>query len=230
MARRWSPGWRMSVLVLLMLPVLVSLGFWQLERAAEKRGYEDVYLERQSQMAVAPPAQLQAFEFGRVKLTGHFDGQHQILLDNQTKDGRVGYWVISRFVGDDGRGWLVNRGWVAATSSRERLPDIAISTDPMSIVAVVWPDTGLMPLLAEDPWQQGWPKLVQRMDARRIAAVFDDVEPIELRLEAGQPGVLSPAPLTMPMAATKHIGYAVQWFALATMLSVGFIIFGFRSK
>lgn len=217
-------------MTLLALPLLLSLGFWQLDRAAEKRAYDNLYLERQSQLAVEPPEDLRDFAFGRVRLTGRFDDQQQFLLDNQTSNGRVGYWVISRFIAEDGRSWLINRGWLPASGGRETLPDISVSTDRISIIAVVWPDTGLMPLLAEDTWQPGWPKRVQRLDIERMAALFEATEPIELRLEAGQPEVLLAAPLVMPVGATKHTGYAVQWFGLAGVLSIGYLVYGFRRR
>ncbi len=53
--------------------------------------------------------------------------------------------------------------------------------------------------------------------------------PIEVRLEAGQPGVLRAAPLAVGLAAERHAGYAVQWFALAGVVLVGYALYGLRN-
>lgn len=223
---RWRPGWRMTLLVLAVLPILIRLGTWQLDRAEEKRAYENAYLERQGMLPVAPPRQDMAAAFSRVKLEGRFDSEQQFLLDNQVRDGRVGYWVINAFHASDGRTWLVNRGWIAAGTDRSKLPDIRPGDGPVEVVVVVWPDTGLLPLLKEDPWDDAWPKRVQRPNVARMAALVGAAA-VELRLEAGQPGVLSAAPLLMVVPSVKHTGYAVQWFALAGVLCISFIIYGF---
>jgi len=220
----------MTLLLVLLLPLLFRLGFWQLDRAAEKQAYENAYLQRQGMLAIDPPAQPLSLPYARVRLDGHYDNEAQYLLDNQIREGQVGYWTITRFVATDGRSWLVNRGWVAAGSRREILPDITISEDPVTIVAVIWPDTGLPPLLAEDKWDQDWPLRIQRLNIARMAAQLESTEAVELRLEEGQPGVLAPAPLLIHVRASKNIGYAVQWFGLAAVLTIGFIVYGFRRK
>jgi len=224
--RRFQPGNRMVLLVVLVLPILLWLGNWQLDRAEEKRRYEITYLERQGMLPIVPPADPAAIAFSRLKLSGHYDTSRQVLLDNQVSAGRVGYWVITRFQTQDGRSWLVNRGWAAAPERRDELPDIQVSEQPCELVAVVWPDTGLVPLLEEDRWEEDWPKRIQRLDVHTLGPLLHS-QAVELRLEAGQPGVLEAAPLLIPVSHEKHTGYAVQWFLLAGVLLVGFVFYGF---
>jgi cytochrome oxidase assembly protein ShyY1 len=52
--------------------------------------------------------------------------------------------------------------------------------------------------------------------------------PVEVRLENGSPGVLVAAALGHDFKAQTHEGYAAQWFGLAAVLVVGYIVFGFR--
>ena len=103
-----------------------------------------------------------------------------------------------------------------------------------SLTGLVWPELGLVPVFGEDRWADGWPKLIQRIEVERMAAVAGEagagVEALEIRLEAGQPGVFAAAPTELNMPAAKHTGYAVQWFGLATALAVGFVVFGFRKR
>ena len=222
---RFAPGWKMTLVVALLLPVLVALGFWQLERGALKRSLESSYLERLTRLPVAPGAEVLAEPFTRVRLRGSY-GKQVFLLDNQVAAGRVGYWVVQVFVTDAQR-YLVNRGFVPAPSSRDELPVIGAPQGTIEIVGAVWPFLGLVPLLDEDPWSDGWPKRVQRMNIERMARAAD-AAPVELRLENGQPGVFSAAPFAAVLSDARHRGYAVTWFGLSATLLIAYGAFGWR--
>ena len=236
--RSFQPGWGLSLAVVAMLPVLLALGVWQLQRAEEKSGYQSRYYDQLAQ----PPRPLAALTepltnagFARVVLTGRYQPGRDYLVDNRTRHGQPGYWVVSRFAGQDGRIYLVNRGWIAAPPRREALPDVVTPAGPVTLQAVVWPDLGLPPLLAEEAWPSRWPKRVQRLDVARMAA--DPGQPgtgpapvvaAELRLEPGQAGVFVAAPVDPGFVPERHQAYAAQWFGLAAVLLAGYVILGFR--
>jgi len=225
---RFAPGWGMTLACLVLVPALLALGVWQIERGAEKTRYQDRYLDRIGQPPQAVPASLDGSDFFRVHLTGEYLAGEHYLVDNRVREGRPGYWVVSRFGGDDGRIYLVNRGWLEAPPSREQLPRVATPAGPVRLVGVLWPDMGQPPLLGPDPWAAGWPKRVQRLDLPRMAGGGSSVVPVEVRLEPGVPGVLEAAPLAVDFRPERHRGYAVQWFALAVVLAVGYVMFGLR--
>ncbi|MFV2091443.1 MAG: SURF1 family protein, partial [Pseudomonadales bacterium] len=153
----------MTLFVVLLLPVVVGLGFWQLDRAEEKRSYEEAYLDRISALPVAPSQTLEDLkDFERLRLTGRFEPGRYFLLDNQTRQGAVGYAVISSFVAEDGRRWLVNRGFIEGDMHRQRLPVVVTPPGEVSLIGVLWPEVGLLPILGEDEWVAGWPKRIQR--------------------------------------------------------------------
>jgi surfeit locus 1 family protein len=219
----------MTLFVMVMLPTVVSLGLWQLDRAALKRSYEARYFDRMAEPARPVPTNLANMAFLRVSLSGAFDRERYFLVDNQIHEGRSGYWVVAVFAADDGRKFLVNRGWVEAPQFRDQLPSVRVPAGAVTTTGVIWPDTGMVPLLAEDPWAEGWPKRVQRLDIDSMArAVGDEVPAIELRLEAGQPGVDVAATLGHDFKAETHEGYAAQWFGLGGVLIIGYIVFGLR--
>jgi len=219
----------MTLFVALMLPVVLGLSVWQLQRAAEKSGYEAAYYDRLGMLPDSPPARPgPGHAFMRIRLRGEFvEGRHY-LVDNQVRQGRPGYWIVSEFLATDGRRWLVNRGWLPAPQTREELPPLPTPDGSVDLVAVVWPDTGLVPLLAPDPWPEGWPRRVQRLDVARMAANDPAVVPVEVRLEPGQPGVYAPAPVDVDFSPQRHYGYAFQWFALGVALLIGYLIFALR--
>lgn len=223
----------MTVFVAVMLPVVVSLGFWQLDRGAGKRLLEQRSLARLGMLPVAAPERVPNApdtDFLRVRLRGRYESGHHYLVDNRVQRGQPGYWVVTRFRARDGRVFLVNRGWIEAPASRDVLPSVDGPPEDVSITGVLWPDMGLPPLLAEDPWPTRWPRRVQRLDVARMAAQGQGAAPVEVRLEAGQPGVLSAAPVDVDFHPERHSGYAIQWFALAVVLAVGYGVFGLRRR
>ena len=174
----------------LLLPTVLALGFWQLDRAEEKRAYESAYLDRISAAAVVPAGDLLKLkDYTRLKLSGRFEPDHYFLVDNQTRQGAVGYAVVSSFVADDGNRWLLNRGFIEGTGDRQRLPQVETPKGAVSVVGVLWPEVGLLPVFEEDSWTRDWPKRVQQLDVERMARTLARGIPREVRLEAGQRGV-----------------------------------------
>ena len=53
-AYRWDTNWKTLLFVLVTMPILIKLGFWQLERADEKRALQARYAQQQ----LAPPVPL----------------------------------------------------------------------------------------------------------------------------------------------------------------------------
>lgn len=95
---RFKTDWRSTLLTALLLPLLVSLGFWQLSRAEEKRGILETVAQRHAMAPVLAetldalsPAQRQ---YRQVILNGAWLDQ-SFLLDNQVQHGHVGYQVLS---------------------------------------------------------------------------------------------------------------------------------------
>lgn len=203
-----------------MLPVVSSLGIWQLNRAEEKKGLEDAFAASLSSPVRMSRGEIQPFD--RIRLSGEY-GTEQFLVDNQIHQGKVGYWAIQTFRDDRGTVYLINRGWVPAPESRDELPEVETPAGVVSLQTMVWPQLGLPPVWGQDEWASGTVIRVQQRDIPRMAE-RTGAEPQELRLESGSPGVLVPAPQEINFGRATHLGYAVQWFGLATVLIAGWII------
>lgn len=98
------------------LIVLVGLGTWQLDRLDWKRDLIDKLQTRSTAAAVGLPtasADLEAFEFQRVAVTGTYRHDRELYLVSRSLRGNPGYHVLTPLVRGDGQGAvLVNRGWV----------------------------------------------------------------------------------------------------------------------
>ncbi len=228
--RRWRPNLAVSFCAIAALAVCVGLGFWQLERGADKARLEQSQLDRISALSVQARPELSERHFLRVHLRGGYAPDEYFLVDNQVVNQVAGYWVVQRFDAIDGRRWLVNRGWVGGATQRGELPEVAQPSGyDLRIQGVFWPDLGMLPMFGDEVWDPGWPKRIPRMNVARMASEVA-AQPVEIRLEAGQPGRLGPLPMNLGMRARVHRGYAVQWFGLALVVAAGYVVHGYRRR
>lgn len=230
----FSPRAAPTVVFALLLPLLLTLGFWQLDRAEQKRALVAEY-EHRSEL---PPVELvpdlsetEALRFRRVEVTGRYDNAHQLLLDNQVHEHRAGFNVITPLVIDEGRtAVLVDRGWLPLQGSRGALPDLQVSELQRRVDGEAYlPFKGFR--LGEAAGPGGWPRFIQYVDFGQLEAVIGHgLLPLIVRLDPAEPdGYLREWPV-IPFSADRHIGYAVQWFALASVLVVIYVVVNTRRR
>lgn len=221
--RGFKPGVKMTVFFLVFLPLTLSLGFWQLRRAEQKLAMEQGYLAGLTALPKLPDAQVRPDDFDRLRLTGKLTDQ-VFWVDNQTRKGSVGYWAVQVLEQDDGLRWLVNRGFFAAAETNRQLPHVALGGERVQVVGVVWPHTGLLPLLRQDEWSEGWPKRIQRLDTKAMSALSGTVD-AQVRLEESQ-WAPRPAPFNTAFGQDRHLGYVATWFGLAFALTCLYLFWG----
>jgi surfeit locus 1 family protein len=227
----------MTVLAFSAVVLFALLGRWQWHRAAEKRalvaafdaGLHSGASELGARSLAATP------RYTLLRLRGHYDGAHQFLLDNISRDGAVGYEVLTPFVLEDGRILVVNRGWLPLPGGRrEPLPDVKLPPAPATALA---PATA--PLLAEVTGRvdklpvtalaigrsppdasTAWPKRTSFPDAAQLgAALGSPVENGQLLLAASEPKGYRrdwhPGATGFP--PSRHIAYALQWWSFGAL-------------
>jgi cytochrome oxidase assembly protein ShyY1 len=222
---KFTPNWPASVLAILLLPLLVSLGFWQLDRADEKRQLQKLFAQRQVNGPL-PIGQLfnkDDLRYQPVILRGEFINDKPLLLDNRIYKGQFGYEVIMPFqLESQNTIVLVNRGWLAGDKSRRTLPDIERLTGVVNLTAQVYVPQGEMLRLAVEE-NQGWPRVVQSVSIQDLAPEFEQAMfPYSVRLQEGSMASYSANWVVVNLQPSKHTGYAVQWFAMSiTLLLIG---------
>jgi surfeit locus 1 family protein len=230
--RTFEPRPFTTLLAIALIAMLVSLGRWQLHRAQEKRLLFDSFAAAN---AGATPIDLQSANvprYSRVEAVGSFDATRQILIDNMVEAERAGYFVITPFALRGG-GWvLVNRGWVPLGKTRAERPAIPVAANLRTIRgrADNLPSPGIRmgvpaPLAPPYPVVAAYPT---RADAAQLLKEADWASVDLILLDAGEPDgyVRNWAPPGFP--PIRHIGYAVQWFALALALAVIYVVTNFR--
>lgn len=231
---RFRPGLAPTVLVVVLLPAFLALGFWQLERAAEKERLQASYDARAARPAVRIEPRVQSVEtlqFYRVTARGRYEPQYQVLIDNRVHRGRAGYHVITPLrIEDSDVRVLVNRGWIPLGPDRAHRPDIETPREPQEIMGIATvPAEKIFTLGDPAPLGLEWPQVWLHMDMKRYAQLVPfPVQPVVVLLDAQAPGGFVREWARLDAGIAVHYGYAFQWFALAAALTAGYLFIGLR--
>ncbi|WP_323750030.1 SURF1 family protein [Marinobacter sp.] len=228
MDRRWHFDWRLLLFSGLFLPLLLNLGFWQLDRAEEKETLLQAWQQRANDIPWAERVAGDLQPGLPVFLTGFYD-KHIWLLDNRTRDGVPGYEVLTLFRPLEGPAVVVNRGWVRGARTRDTLPAIETPGELLTLEGRLaeYPDP---PVLAnEDSIAVDWPRRVQALPKTEVAEFVNEPAPVTVMLsDPQQPGAYRADRVPDVMAPQTHYGYAVQWFALAAVLTILTVVASYR--
>jgi surfeit locus 1 family protein len=236
----YSPKLITSLLAIVLISVFISLGFWQLDRAEQKRTLYADFEKRQSgvainlnQVAIKLPDE-ETMLWRHVNASGEFLEQYQILLDNQVEKGQAGYFVYTPFkLENSGQVVLVNRGWLSTGSDRSVSPDLTMTTGVVNIKGVVKkePRTGM--LLQELPPEK-IDKIIYRTQRLNIIELSELTKttllPYIVRLEPDSEHGYYRVWRLPGSGENVNIGYAFQWFAFATALLVIYLLLNISNK
>lgn len=233
---RRRPSWLPLSAAVAAVVLFIGLGMWQLERARVK-GDLVAALERGERMPATPlpadSAEFGALAFRRVRVTGELRGQHQFLLDNRIHEGRAGFDVLVPLVRGNGDTILVDRGWVPVTAGREPARPVRLElAGEVDARGRLWlPSAGLPLGPAIAPGQSGWPRLATRIDYEQFGRELGtELQPAVIRLDPSLSWALESRPMEPAFGPMRHVGYAVQWFALALTVVVVTTVLWYRRR
>ncbi|MDP5307626.1 SURF1 family protein [Paracoccus spongiarum] len=188
--------------------ILISLGLWQLRRLDWKEAMLDQIRARIEAPAVALPDRVDpSMKYMPVTVTGTTSGAEIDVLSGSKEQGG-GYQVVSRFVTDDGRAILLDRGFVPQELRRaERGPTRLRVRGNLH-----WPDEAgsatPAPNLDENIWfARDVPAMAAQLDTEPVLVVASFVE--------GDAQGVQPVPVAIEGIPNNHLSYAVQWFLIA---------------
>jgi surfeit locus 1 family protein len=232
--QQFRPGLVPSLTVAVLLPLFLYMGYWQLQRAEEKRELQAEYDARATGPTIKVEARVQRpeeLQFYHVIARGHYETNYQVLVDNRVHQGQAGYEVITplRLPDSDVR-LLVNRGWVPLGEDRSHLPEIDPPQGMQEIIGVATvPSEKNFMLAKPEPLDHGWQRVWQNMEMSRYrAAVPFPVQPVVVLLDPDSPaGGFTREWTRLNAGIAVHKGYAFQWFMMAVGLG---IIYFFMSR
>jgi surfeit locus 1 family protein len=221
------------VATVLLVALGLSLGQWQQRRAAEKIALQHKLVERGADAPLAigaAPLAAAPLEYRHVQVTGQFVASYPLYLDNRPQEGRAGFYLLMplRVAGSDMH-VLVARGWLPRNVAEAgKLPPYATPAGTVTVDGIVKASVGhIMQLGTPAPVRAG--AIVQNIDPAQFAQASGlRLQPFFIE-QAGPAadGLVRnwPAPA---LGVEKHQGYAFQWYALAAMALLFFVITGFR--
>lgn len=206
-----------TVAAALFFALLLSLGRWQLNRAGEKEARQALYDARLGEApvvltgAVADP---QPLLYRRVRAAGEWIAARQIFIDNQIREGRAGFNVVTplRLEGREDA-VLVNRGWIARNAAEyPRAPAVAVPPGRVEVTGLATrPPARYRELSSETVAGDVW----QNLSIEKYAAA-SGLKLLPVVVLADAPGAGLAAVREKPDAGVaKHHEYALTWFALA---------------
>lgn len=221
------------VATILVVTLGILAGQWQTGRAAQKQQIENAMAAQ----AAAEPLQLSAgtplsdaTEFRRVVLTGKFLDKWTLFLDNRPQQGVAGFHVLMPFRLNGGdRHVLVARGWLPRNPvNRTELPKFGTPAGTVTIEGRIRQNPGKVMQLGDDlPIVPN--AFVQNITVQQFerAARLDMMPFLVEQTSDTSDGLVRN--WTRPSTGIdKHRGYAFQWYGLALMAVVFFIVTGFK--
>ena len=233
--RRFAPrGWAVA-LAAVGIGGCLALAHWQLGRAREKDALIAAFDAGGGEavpLTVAAPVEMPRYQ--RVTIAGRYEPDRQVLLDNMPSSaGQAGYRVLTPFRRDDGGPIvMVDRGWVPLGADRSQRPDVAVGGEHRAVTGRLdgLPVPGLRLGEARAPDAAGWPLVLNFPVTSDLDAALG--EPVEARivlLDADQPdGYERKWRPALGFPPERHLGYAIQWLALALVVLVAFVATGLR--
>jgi surfeit locus 1 family protein len=208
-----------TIVMVLLAPLFVGLGVWQLERAEQKRTIASTQEVRRKLPALKltdPIGEAAQLEYRKLSVRGRFLDENTVLIENRKHQGKTGYHVITPLrLSESGHILLVNRGWVPSQQVQQqfRLPSAqGESTIEGEARILQPPPIDLRLPLEPSERMPHWPFLtVEQFSAWSGLEVLPFV-----LLQAAEES--SAFIRTWPKPVAKdlmHIGYAIQWFAFA---------------
>ena len=236
------------VATVLLVAAGVSLGQWQERRAAHKISLHQQLADRAAEAplqlspataaaattaAIATPG-AGVLEYRRVKVSGQFVAGWPLYLNNRPQAGRAGFYLVMplKIAGSDSH-VLVARGWLPRhAGDATRLPPYATADGTVTVDGIVKAGVGhIMQLGIPEPVRPG--AIVQNIDPAQFAQASGlKLQPFFIEQSGPAPAAEGlvrdwPAP---SLGVEKHQGYAFQWYALAVMALLFFVITGFSRE
>jgi cytochrome oxidase assembly protein ShyY1 len=224
--RAWVP----TLAALVVVAVTVSLGNWQLRRAGEKR-----VLQAQRDAAERDPPidvsaggnDVAALDGRRVRVRGRFVSEFDVFIDNRTYRGVAGFHVLSpmRLAGSDSH-VLVLRGW-AASDARERwrVPKVPTPEVEVEVEGIALRELAHTLELGSTPEPGPADRIWLNVDLDRYRRwsglvvqqpIVRELTPLQAASGVIDDGLVRDWP--HPGGdIEKHVAYAFQWYAMATL-------------
>ena len=221
---------KILIFAIIFVPITISLGFWQLDRAEEKREIIANYDELLTSEPISLNVKIIYKNWQPITTIGRFK-DIVIFEDNAILSGRAGFKIYHLFENGDGSYVFVHRGFIERNMVKNNLPLINTPKGKQSLEGSV--------LIKEDnsfvqDIEESDARIIQEFNIERLINKFPILKdrylhPFLFNLDIRDNKKFLAIEKPVNMAASKHIGYAIQWFGLCIALII-LTIYAFRRK
>lgn len=211
-----------TLMMILLFPTLVYLGFWQIHRGAIKNNIQKIFIQRSLSTPIdlnqEKNIDLEKNYFPGI-MQGHFDNQHTLLLENKIYLHKVGYEILTPFIlKNSQKTILVNRGWIPQGIDRKQIPKIPTLDNELMIRGlIVFPNKTFS---FKQKGMQAWPKRILSINPDFLKK--NNFQPYTLIINTKQNYSFTPLWQPISLQANRHYAYALQWFGLSLTLFIAF--------
>lgn len=238
-SRKW---WWVTLFVVALMILLARLGFWQLDRLAQRRAANAQLLaaiesapinlneDYPSYITQTPGGVSTNLLNQDVVASGTFDYENQRILKLQSWDGRAGVHLITPLILDSTAGVavLVNRGWIPdAEYAAGNLYNNLSGAQPIEGYITLTETISRRTADAVVPVSPG--SELFRVDIAALAPELPyTLLPFYIKL-APQVGSVDQLPIPVPkevdLSEGPHLDYALQWFVFSAGLGIAYLIY-----
>lgn len=227
-------AWVVLIAALLTVALTLRLGYWQLDRATQKKVLQASFDARggmpplpQSELS-ADPVRAAAHQHRSVRLRGEWLPEATVFLDNRQMNARPGFFVMTPLRLQDGLTLLpsaprliwVQRGWAPRDNNeRTRLPAVPTPQGTVEVVGRVAPAPARLYEFAADASGPIRQNLDVPASGRALGQPVLPLTVVQTEAPPTGPDGLArdwPRPV---VDVQKHLGYAFQWFALCALVA-----------
>ena len=232
--KMFSRAWLITtILVFLGTAFCIRMGIWQLDRLKQRRAFNSQVISMRAAAALDLnqnlPADISTMEWRAVTVTGKYDFENQVALRNQYNGDQYGYHLITPLLFGNGTAVLVDRGWIPADGNTAPTDwrkydesgqvtvtgQIRLGQAKPAFGGVADADTGHL-----DIWNNLNIVRISGQSPYPILPVY--IQPNEIENDSVPPIPFQPV---VELTEGSHFGYALQWFAFATILFFGYPFF-----
>lgn len=239
-----------TLLVPLAVAAMVRLGMWQLDRLEQRQAHnrqvqtmlsaEAVELSAQTILGPDPEIKqedLAAWEYRTAHVRGEYDPSTGMIIRNQAWEQQPGVHVLTPLLiqGTD-HAVLVDLGWIPQEEYREGQWKRYIQSGPVEV-------QGMIRTSESPPAFGGQSNPTPQTDQHITAWNFIDIQAIQKQLpysllpvyiqaapQAEQDSLPYRSQPDFDLTAGPHLGYAIQWFAFATVVGIGYPVYVYRKE
>ena len=218
------------IFAIIFVPITISLGLWQIERANEKK----VIISNYDKLLVSTPIALQKEQplenWQPIETVGAYQDL-VIYEDNAINSGKAGFKVYHLFQNGDGTFIFVHRGFIERNLIKNNLPRIDTPVGKKNIkgTTLFKQNNTFVKNIEESDI-----RIIQEFNTSVLIERFPILKdrylhPFLFNLDVRDADKFQPIEKPVNMTAAKHIGYAIQWFGLCAALII-LTIYAYRRK